>query len=178
MTEKPAMTSGQSKVTSFIVITSRLEFNSTCRKRETFPMPLKYIDVTRATHTNLDVLQEKRIRRSLECRCKQAFVRFLERIQRVHSIERKNLQRDVCRPEEQLTKIQVTTRLDYFVARNLVLACQKAAHKKRRSGNGRLKQPKLDNARRLRGINFIDPEDEEYPENHKRNAMEKVGGSY
>ena len=30
-------------------------------KEETFFMPLKYIDVTRYTHTNLDVLQEKRI---------------------------------------------------------------------------------------------------------------------
>ena len=29
-------------------------------KEETFPMPLTYIDVTRATYTNLDVLQEKR----------------------------------------------------------------------------------------------------------------------
>ena len=29
-------------------------------KEETFPIPLKYIDVTRTTHTNLDVLQEKR----------------------------------------------------------------------------------------------------------------------
>ena len=30
-------------------------------KEETFPIPLKYIDVTRTTHTNLDVKQEKRI---------------------------------------------------------------------------------------------------------------------
>ena len=30
-------------------------------KEETFPMPLKYIDVTKTTRTNLDVLQEKRI---------------------------------------------------------------------------------------------------------------------
>ena len=30
-------------------------------KEETFPIPLKYIDVTRATYTNLDVLQEKRL---------------------------------------------------------------------------------------------------------------------
>ena len=29
-------------------------------KEETFPIPLKYIDATRATYTNLDVLQEKR----------------------------------------------------------------------------------------------------------------------
>ena len=30
-------------------------------KGETFPIPLKYIDVTRSTHTNLDVMQEQRI---------------------------------------------------------------------------------------------------------------------
>ena len=30
-------------------------------KEETFPVLLKYIDVTRYTHTDLDVLQEKRI---------------------------------------------------------------------------------------------------------------------
>ena len=29
--------------------------------RESFPIPLTYIDVTRTTHTNLDVKQEKRI---------------------------------------------------------------------------------------------------------------------
>ena len=30
-------------------------------REESFPFPLKYIDVTRTTHTNLDVRQEKRI---------------------------------------------------------------------------------------------------------------------
>ena len=30
-------------------------------KEETFPNPLKYIDVTRSTHTDLDVMQEKGI---------------------------------------------------------------------------------------------------------------------
>ena len=33
VTLKPAMISGQSKATSFIVITSNLEFSSTCRKK-------------------------------------------------------------------------------------------------------------------------------------------------
>ena len=28
-------------------------------KEETFPIPLKYVDVTRSSHANLDVLQEK-----------------------------------------------------------------------------------------------------------------------
>ena len=30
-------------------------------KEETFPIPLKYIDVTRSTHSDLDVMQEKRV---------------------------------------------------------------------------------------------------------------------
>ena len=30
-------------------------------KEESFPVPLKYIDVSRTTHTNLDVMQERRI---------------------------------------------------------------------------------------------------------------------
>ena len=30
------------------------------QKEETFPTPLKYMDVTRSTHTDLDVMQEKR----------------------------------------------------------------------------------------------------------------------
>ena len=30
-------------------------------RKESFPVPLKYIDVSRTTHTNLDVKQEKRI---------------------------------------------------------------------------------------------------------------------
>ena len=30
-------------------------------REESFPIPLKYIDISRTTHTNLDVKQEKRI---------------------------------------------------------------------------------------------------------------------
>ena len=30
-------------------------------REESFPLPLKYIDVSRTTHTNLDVMQERRI---------------------------------------------------------------------------------------------------------------------
>ena len=61
MTMKSEETSGRYIVTSFIVITLNLDFNSMCHKEETFPVPLKYVDVTRAAHTNPDVLQEKRI---------------------------------------------------------------------------------------------------------------------
>ena len=38
-----------------------LESNFYSPREESFPIPLKYIDVTRTTHTNLDVKQEKHI---------------------------------------------------------------------------------------------------------------------
>ena len=48
------------KVTSSIVITLNHEYNSV-PKEETFPIPLKHIDLAKSTHTDLDVMQEKRI---------------------------------------------------------------------------------------------------------------------
>ena len=58
MTEKPVTIFGRSKGIALIVITSNLEFIPLCQKEETLPIPLRYIDATRTTHTNLDVLQE------------------------------------------------------------------------------------------------------------------------
>ena len=58
MTLKPAMTSGQSKMTSFIVVILNLEVNSSAR-RNIPDSTEKNIDVTRATYSNLDVLQDK-----------------------------------------------------------------------------------------------------------------------
>ena len=65
-------------------------------KEETFPVPLKYIDATRSTHTNLNVCKKHRIDDCWECgsewkfigRFEQPFVRVLERIHEVHMIER------------------------------------------------------------------------------------------
>ena len=56
-------------------------------KKEAFPIPLKNIDVIRATYTDLDVLQEKRFDEKLECGHESKFVRFSERIHEVHCIE-------------------------------------------------------------------------------------------
>ena len=61
MTLKPLPTFGRFTVTSSIVITMNLEFNSMCRRKKHSSIPLKYIDVTRSTHTDLDVMQEKRV---------------------------------------------------------------------------------------------------------------------
>ena len=77
MTLKPARTLGLSKETSSIVIKLNLVFNSVCRREETFPISMKYIDVTRSTHTHLDVMQGKRIGDYLECRREQTYGQFL-----------------------------------------------------------------------------------------------------
>ena len=61
MALKPAMTSGQSKVTSFYRHHTEPRVHLYVATEETFPIPLKCIDVTRTTHTSLDVLQDKRI---------------------------------------------------------------------------------------------------------------------
>ena len=63
---------------------------------ESFPTPLKYIDVSRTTHTNLDVRQERRIddnwnidwSRDLSDPC-TGFTQFT-------LLEEKNLQKDLC----------------------------------------------------------------------------------
>ena len=55
---------------------------------ETFPFPLKYIDVTRSTHTDLDVMQEKRVDDNWNVDFEQKLVRLMERIHKVYSVER------------------------------------------------------------------------------------------
>ena len=52
------MFSGRSQVNTFIVITLIKLY---VPKEEAFPIPLKYIDVIRTTHTSQDVLSEKHI---------------------------------------------------------------------------------------------------------------------
>ena len=61
MMRKLKMTSGLLRKTSFIAITWNPESYCTCRKKNHSPIPMKYIDVTRATQTSLDVLLEEQI---------------------------------------------------------------------------------------------------------------------
>ena len=46
---------------SFIAITWNPAVKLYMPEEESFPIPMKYIDVTRTTHTSLDVLLEKQI---------------------------------------------------------------------------------------------------------------------
>ena len=80
-------------------------------KEETFSTPLKYIDVTRSTHTDLDVMQEKRIddywnvdlNRSLSDLWK-GFTKF--------TLLKEKTPKGYMWSGERLTKVQTTTRSD------------------------------------------------------------------
>ena len=124
MMVKLGMISGPFQAILFTVITWNPESNCTWPREESFPVPLKYIDVARTTHTHKDVMQESRIDDYLE-----------------------------YRPE-----------LWIKMGRNAKLKeRQKWSHEK----------TQLDNARKLRGIYFIDPKDTEFKETIK-NARKKL----
>ena len=61
-------------------------------KKESFPIPLKYIDVSRTTHTNLDVKQEKRIDDYWNIDDSK-LVRSLDRFHTIYPIGRKTSRR-------------------------------------------------------------------------------------
>ena len=115
-------------------------------EEETFPIPLKYIDVTRSTQTDLDALQEKRIddywnvdsSKSLSD-SRTGFTKFV--------LLKENPSKGYMWSGERLTKIQATTRPDNVwveVWSNI----GKAAQKREEQGWVNEK-PKLDNARRM-----------------------------
>ena len=120
-------------------------------REETFPIPLKYIDVSRTTHTNLDVKHEKRIddywnidgSRDLEEQPPDGYLWSGVR----------------------LTRKQLTSRPDHLWPELWKSMGKRAKLKeKQKWSNEKLH---LENARKLRGIYFIDPEDKELKETIK-----------
>ena len=75
---------------------------------------------------------------------------------------RYNLQKDIYGAGGRLTKRQATSRSDHLWP-ELWRGMSKNA-KLREKHKWAIEKPKLDNARRLRGIYFIDPEDKEFKE--------------
>ena len=120
-------------------------------KEETFRIPLQYIDVTGSTHTDLYVLQEKRIddywnvdsNRNLSDSWK-GFSRFTRLKQKPPN--------GYMWSRRRLTNIQSTTRPDHVWSEVWTKICKAAQHRERKEWAK--DKPKLDNARRLRGIYF------------------------
>ena len=86
--------------------------------------------------------------------------------------EVRNLQKDICGLGERLTKTASDIQARSFHGQNSGEDWQEMPSLGR-SINGQLKKPKLDNAGRLRGIHFIDPEDKEFKQTIK-NARRKL----
>ena len=139
-------------------------------REESFPIPLRYIDVTRTTHTNLDVMQESRIDDYWDIDGSRDLSDSWTGFTQFTLLDEKPPDGYML-SRGRLTKKQVTSRPDHLwpepwikLGRNVKLKeRQKWSHEK----------PKLDNARRLRRIYFIDPEDKEFKETIK-NARKKL----
>ena len=139
-------------------------------REESFPVPQKYIDVSRTTHTNLDVKQERRIDDYWNIDGSRDLSDSWTGFTQFTLLEEKPPD-EYMWSGERLTREQLTSRPDHLwpelwrgLARNAQLKeRQKWSHEK----------PHLDNARKLRGIYFIDPEDKEFKETIK-NARKKL----
>ena len=124
-------------------------------------MPLKYIDVSRTTHTNLDVMQESRIdddwnidgSRDLS----DSWTGFTQ-----FTLSDEKPPDGYMWSGGRLTKRQATSRADYLWPELWMKLARNA--KLREKQKWAIEKPKLDNAGRLRGIYFIDNEDKEFKE--------------
>ena len=139
-------------------------------REESFPIPLKNIDVSRTTHRNLDVMQESRIDDYWNIDGSRDFVRSLDRFHTIYSIGSKSFRPiQVVRGEtdEKTAHIQARS----FLAGNLENIGKNAKLKEKQNWSN--EKLHLDNARKLQGIYFIDPEDKEFKETIK-NARKKL----
>ena len=139
-------------------------------REESFFIPLKYIDVTRTTHTNLDVKQEKRIddywnidgSRDLSDPW-TGFTQF--------TLLDEKAPDGYTWSGGRLTRKQLTSRPDHPWPELWKSMGKNAKLKEKQKWSE--EKIHLDNARKLRGIYFIDPEDKEFKETIK-NARKKL----
>ena len=135
-----------------------------------FPIPLKFIDVTRATSTLLDVMLEK-------------ILTIIGTLMGTETLQRRGQALlgsrywifkppdGPTRSGERLTRKQTTSRPDSLwpeIWNDMSEASTRKAKQK-----WSIEKPKLVNARKLRGIYFTDPAEEEFKETEK--CDEKVG---
>ena len=99
-------------------------------EEDTFPIPLKYIDVTRTTNTKSGRVARKRIDDYWNVDVNRSLSdSWMDRIHEVHFTERRTSPRIYVLRESQLTPIQATTRPD-FCGQKFGLACQRQLRKR------------------------------------------------
>ena len=139
-------------------------------REESFPVPLKYIDFSRTTHTNLDVKHEKRIDDYWNIDGSRDLSDYWTGFTQFTPLEEKppdGYMSSVVR----LTRKQLASRPDHLWPELWKTLGKNAKLKeKQKWSNEKLH---LENARKLRGIYFIDPEDKEFKETIK-NARKKL----
>ena len=140
----------------------RVEFYSP--REESFPIPLKYIDVIRTTHTNLDVKLEKRIDDYWNIDGSPDLSDPWTGFTQFTPVDEKAPD-GYTWSGERLTRNQLTSRSDHLWP-ELWKSMGKHAKLKEKQKWAEEKIH-LDNARKLRGIYVIDPEDKEFKENIK-----------
>ena len=137
---------------------------------ESFPIPLKHIDVSRTTQTNLDVMQDSRIDDYWNIDGSRDLSDSWTGFTQSTPLEEKPPDGYMW-SGRRLTKRQVTSRPDHLWPELWTKLERNAELKEKQKWS--IDKPKLDNARRLRGIYFIDPEDKEFKETI-RNARKKL----
>ena len=126
-------------------------------REESYPIPLNYIDFARTTHTSLDVMMEKHIddywnvdgERELSDAW-TGFTRFILLNERPPD--------GFSCSGSRLTRKQTTSRPD-DVWQDMWKQMSDASKRKAKQ-KWAIEKPKLDNARKLRGLFFIEPNDE------------------
>ena len=126
-------------------------------REESFPIPLKYIDVSRTTHSNLDVKQEKRIDDYWNIDGSRDLSDLWTGFTKFTFLEEKP-------PEGYMWPDHLWPEIWKTMGKNTKL---------KENQKWSTEKLHLDNARKLRGIYFIDPEDKEFKETIK-NARKKL----
>ena len=139
-------------------------------REESFPVPLKYIDLSRSTHTNLDVKQEKRIDDNWNIDGSRALSDPWTSFTQFTLLDEKAPD-GYTWSGGRLTRKQLTSRPDHLWPELWKSMGKHAKLKEKQKWSE--EKLHLENARKLRGIYFIDPEDTEFKETIK-NARKKL----
>ena len=138
-------------------------------REESFPIPLKYIDVTRTTHTNLDVKQERRIDDYWNIDGSRDLSDPWTGFTQFTLLDEKAPDGYIW-SGRRLTRKQLTSRPDHLWPELWKSMGKHAKLKEKQKWSE--EKIHLENARKLRGIYFIEPEDKEFKETIKECSQE------